>query len=114
MTVTADRMAFVLELMALFGITIVILAICGAAIAIAALQKTEHLANRALPLLIHRAGFLQILTVVVIVETVFVLRLFDGISSESTISVLSGIAGYVLGGITSPQAPQVSAQTESV
>lgn len=103
MTVTPDRMTFLLELMGLLTIAIVVLAICATVVAVTALRKTEHGAARILGLVADRAGFLQILTVASIIQTVLVLRVFEALSADATISVLSGIAGYVLGGLTRPQ-----------
>jgi hypothetical protein len=93
-------MTFALVLMGLMNCGIVVLAICGAVIAKAAFQKTERGAARALSQMIERAGVLQLLTVQVIVMSVVTLRIIDGLSADATVSILSGIAGYVLGGLS--------------
>ena len=43
--------------------------------------------------------FTQLLTVQAIVMSVLILRIVDGLGAEATVSILSGIAGYVLGGV---------------
>jgi|HubBroStandDraft_2_1064218.scaffolds.fasta_scaffold1235718_1 hypothetical protein len=103
MTVTPDRMTFVLELMGLLTIALAVIAICGTVVAVIVFRKADHSAARIFGQLMNRAGMLQMLTVATIVQTVLVLRIFDGLSADATISVLSGIAGYVLGGLTKPQ-----------
>jgi hypothetical protein len=48
--------------------------------------------------LINSGSVIRLATAVVIVLTVFGVRLLDKISAEATIATLSGIAGYLLGG----------------
>ena len=48
--------------------------------------------------LIERANIVQMLTVVMIIMAAVGLRLLDKITPEAVVSMLSGIAGYVLGG----------------
>jgi hypothetical protein len=100
MTVTPDRMTFV---MGLLTIALAVIAICGTVVAVIVFRKADHSAARIFGQFMNRAGMLQMLTVATIVQTVLVLRIFDGLSADATISVLSGIAGYVLGGLTKPQ-----------
>jgi hypothetical protein len=76
MTVTPDRMTFVLELMGVLTIALVALSICGTVVAVTVFRKTERGAARTLGQLVDRAGFLQLLTVATIVQTVLVLRGF--------------------------------------
>ena len=103
MTVTPDRMTFVLEMLAVLTVAIAVIAICGTVVAVAAFRKVDHGAARTLRQLLQPATLLQMLTVATIIQTVLVLRVFDGLSADATISVLSGIAGYVLGGLMKPQ-----------
>jgi hypothetical protein len=49
-------------------------------------------------LMFKQANVLQMLTVILIIMGTCGLRLLDLISSEATVSIFSGIAGYVLGG----------------
>ena len=52
--------------------------------------------------LIERAGTLQMITVIVIVMGACILAAVGRISAEGIVSILSGIAGYVLGNSTRP------------
>jgi len=49
--------------------------------------------------LIQRANIIQMLAVVMIIMAAVGLRLLDKITPEAVVSILSGIAGYVLGGV---------------
>ncbi|MBO9168359.1 hypothetical protein [Rhizobium sp. L245/93] len=53
--------------------------------------------------LIVRAGTLQMITVIVIVVGACILATIGRISPEGIVSILSGIAGYVLGNSTRPR-----------
>jgi hypothetical protein len=79
MTVTPDRMTFVLELMGLLTIALAVIAICGTVVAVIVFRKADHSAARIFGQLMNRAGMLQMLTVATIVQTVLVLRIFDGL-----------------------------------
>jgi hypothetical protein len=104
MTVDTARTTFVLELMVVMTVAIAVGA-CGVIIAFAAFRRAEGgAAARILGSMVNRTGLLQLLTVVVIVHSVLILRVFEGLSADATVSVLSGIAGYVLGGLTGAQA----------
>lgn len=50
-------------------------------------------------LLLQRANALQMLAVILIIVAAVVLRIGNGISAEAVVSILSGVAGYVLGGV---------------
>lgn len=50
-------------------------------------------------LLLQRAGALQLVTVMTIIAGACILTIIGKINSEGIVSILSGIAGYVLGGI---------------
>ncbi len=94
---TPDRMTFALELNALMTLAICVIAICGSIVASIAFRKTERGAARTLSLMIERAGVLQLLAVQVIIMSVLTLRIVDSLSADATISIFSGVAGYVLG-----------------
>lgn len=51
-------------------------------------------------LLIQRAGALQLITVLTIIVGACLLTVLGKINSEGIVSILSGIAGYVLGGFS--------------
>jgi hypothetical protein len=60
--------------------------------------KTDKGAAKTFSLLIQRAGALQMITVMTIVVGACLLAFAGKISAEGITSILSGIAGYVLGG----------------
>jgi hypothetical protein len=102
---TPERMTLALQLMGLLTIAVCVIAVCGTVVATAALRKTEKRAFESLSSILTRAGAVQLLTVQVIVVSTFVLRLLDSLSADATVSVLSGIAGYVLGNYTRTSPP---------
>jgi hypothetical protein len=97
---TPERMTFVLQLMAIFAATIVAISICSAVVAKQALSKVDKDAAGSLVALVNGAGGLQMVTVLVIGMSAFLLRLLDQISADAAVSALTGIAGFVLGGFT--------------
>lgn len=96
---SAERIALALELNILMAVALVAIAICGTVVARKAFDKTEKGAARSLSLMVQRAGVLQLMTVQTIVMTIITLRILDLLGAEATVTVLSGIAGYVLGGL---------------
>ena len=74
-------------------------AACLTIIGSIAFWKTEKGAAKTFSLLLERSNVLQMLTVILIVAAATLLRLADAINSEAIVSILSGIAGYVLGGV---------------
>jgi hypothetical protein len=93
-----DRMAFVLQLMMVLGITLVAMAICATVVVSMAFRKADLEGAKTLTQLCERAGLIQMLTVVVIALSVLILRIMELLGADATVSILSGIAGYVLGG----------------
>jgi hypothetical protein len=65
-----------------------------------AFLKTEKDGAKTFSLLIERAGALQLVTVLAIVVGACFLTIIGKINTEGIVSILSGIAGYVLGGIS--------------
>jgi hypothetical protein len=55
--------------------------------------------------ILQRANIVQMLTIVTIIIAACTLRVVDKIDSEAVVSILSGIAGYVLGGTGRSQNP---------
>jgi hypothetical protein len=58
----------------------------------------------AFDVLFKQGSLLQILTAGAVILAALLLRILDQIGSEAAISVLSGTAGYVLGGISKREA----------
>lgn len=105
---TPERIRFALELMGLMTFAVVVLAVCGAYVAKTAFKKTEEGGVKTLAVIVQRAGWLQLLTVQVVVMTMLILCVVGVVSGDSAVTLLSGIVGYVLGGYSRGQAPQIS------
>ena len=94
-----ERMMLALELTGLMALTVMVLAVCATIVAWVAFRREGGAVAGPLSQMVGRIGALQLLTVQVIVTSVLILRIIDELNAEATVSVLSGIAGYVLGGI---------------
>jgi len=79
--------------------TIVVALIVFSVVGGIAFSKIERGAGRSFGLMFSRGNFLRISTVVFCIFAVVVLA-FGGKLSEGAIAVLSGIAGFVLGGVS--------------
>jgi hypothetical protein len=89
----------VLPTLALYATLIVLIVTSGVAfVGYIAFRKTETGGAKTFSLLLERSNALQMLTVILIVLAACMLRLIDMINSEAVITLLSGVAGYVLGG----------------
>jgi len=64
----------------------------------AAFRSQRQGAPKSLGLLFQRAGILRLMTVLIVIFATVVLQLLHSLG-EGAIAILSGIAGYVLGGI---------------
>ena len=81
-------------------ITIGLITLCTMVVGSIAFWRAEKGAARTFSLLLQRANVLQMLAIFLIIVAACVLRLADSINSEAIVSILSGVAGYVLGGTT--------------
>ncbi len=92
------------ELVTRLGIylTIIVVAVCvsGTIIWSIAFWRGGTGQANTLGLLLQRSQALQMATVILIILGACVLRIINSISSEAVVSILSGVAGYVLGGKT--------------
>jgi hypothetical protein len=79
------------------------MSVCAAVVVRTAFNRTQGDAANALVNILHHAEGLQMLTVLVIGISAFLLRLLDQISADAAVSALTGIAGFVLGGFTRRQ-----------
>lgn len=77
----------------LFGITV--FGIVG----YMAFKKTDKGAAKSFSLLSQRGNFLKIATVIFVVIATIFLALVDIIKENGVIAILSGVVGYVLGGL---------------
>jgi hypothetical protein len=81
------------------GIVLALLVVGTTIIGGIAFYKGKETAD-AFKQLIQDANILQMLAVAVIIAAAVALRILDKISAEAVVSIISGIAGYVLGGVT--------------
>lgn len=79
--------------MALFGGVIAVLGICATIVVCVAFQKTHTSAAQLLRLLVDRPGTLEMLTVVVIGVSIFLLRILELIGPDAAVSALTGLGG---------------------
>jgi hypothetical protein len=92
----------------LMGIVI----ISGAAISIAGLMRAPEAFSKVIFALIQSGSLIRMATALVIVAAIVGLRVLDKVSGEASIAALSGIAGYVLGGVRSPS--QIRQETSTL
>jgi hypothetical protein len=69
-----------------------------------AFWKTQSGGAKTFSLLVQRADATRLVTVLAIIAAAFVLTLIGRIESGAVISILSGVAGYVLGGVNASRA----------
>lgn len=81
-------------------IMVVVVSVCATIIGGIAFWKTEKGGAKTFSLLVQRASAIQMATVVLIILGACSLRMLNLISSEAVVSILSGVAGYVLGGVS--------------
>ena len=81
-------------------IIIGIIVLGGTIIGSIAFFKTRGGAARTFSLLMQRASALQMLAVVMIILSSVALRILELIEAQAIVSILSGIAGYVLAGVS--------------
>ena len=90
----------ILTTLALYAtIMVVAITLCTTIVGGIAFWKTQVGAARTFSLLLERANALQMLAVILIIVAAVALRLQDAINPEAVVSILSGVAGYVLGGV---------------
>lgn len=81
-----------------FTIIAVALSACGTIVGSIAFWRAGAGQAKTFSLLLQRSQALQMATVILIILGACALRIVELISSEAIVSILSGIAGYVLGG----------------
>jgi len=75
-------------------------------IASIAFNRTQKGAAKSFGLLFRRGDFLRIITVLAIIYATLILALL-GLFEQSVATILSGVAGYVLGGLSTGSKPDV-------
>src|SRR5262249_49817367 len=102
-----------LSTLALYAtITVGMITLCTAIVGSIAFWRPQRGAAKTFGLLLERAKVFQMLAVFLIIVAACALRLADSISSEGVISLLSGVAGYVLGGTACRKEKREHAETE--
>jgi hypothetical protein len=79
-------------------IIIAVIVAGGTIVGSIAFWRTQSGAAKTFSLLLQRASALQMLAIFLIILAACALRILDLINSEAVATLLSGIAGYVLGG----------------
>jgi len=104
---TTDADVKIVETIALYA-TIIVLATSLATTIIGgiAFWKAQKGAAKTFSLLLQRANALQMLAVILIIVSAVLLSIMGKITPEAVVSILSGVAGYVLGGVTRPNNQQ--------
>jgi len=95
---TQDQ-TFLLTALTVTVSAVVVAMICATIVISIVFWRTKDNAATSFVSLAQNANILQLATVLVILAAVYCLRTLDDISAEAATTVLSGIAGYVLGGI---------------
>jgi len=90
-----------------FTVVIVVALVAFAVVGGIAFQKIERGAGKSFGLMFSRGNFLRISTVVFCIFAVVVLAI-AGKLTEGAIAILSGIAGFVLGGVSKDGVPPSS------
>jgi multisubunit Na+/H+ antiporter MnhG subunit len=93
----APEQQFVIEIAKTAMWALLIVSVPFSILGAIAFFKTQNGAAKSFSLLIHRSNALQLLTVLIIIITAFVLTVLDKIDSQAIVSILSSIAAYVLG-----------------
>lgn len=85
-----------------FSLVIIVALVAFAIVGAVAFSKVERGAGKSFGLLFTRGNFLRIATVVFCVFAVVVLAVSDKLSAGA-VAVISGISGFVLGGVSKDQ-----------
>ncbi|HEY2007663.1 MAG TPA: hypothetical protein VGH23_01645 [Rhizomicrobium sp.] len=93
-----------LEVTQLVAIILIVGMVCAIGFGIVSTLKSPELVASVLARLTQTGSIIRLGTILTIVVVVFVLRLFEKIPADATITLLSGIAGYVLGAERRPGA----------
>jgi hypothetical protein len=96
-TYNLDRLA----LYSVIGMGIV--AVCATAVAIAAFWKDKNASVKNFTDIAKFGGALRLLTVGLVIIAATFLTLADKIKGEAVVAIISGVAGYVLGGLQRDQ-----------
>jgi phosphatidylglycerophosphate synthase len=86
-----------------FHATLMVIAITAGTTIVGAIAfwRAESGQAETFSVLLERANALQMLAVILIIVAAVVLRLTNAIGAEAVVSILSGVAGYVLGRVKS-------------
>jgi hypothetical protein len=97
-----EQQMFTLYIIGFLALTLMFIAGCYAFAFKVAFSKATGDVTPAITSFITGTS-VQFATVVIIVVAVFILRLNGLLEAEGTVSILSGVVGYVLGGVAHPR-----------
>lgn len=104
-----DLQTVVWALVILFGLAIIAFAVVGGI----AFYKSNQGQAKSFGLLFERGNFLRLATAVLIILATILLAALGKLNSEGVAAILSGVAGYVLGGMDRQGKEAGSPQTTS-
>jgi hypothetical protein len=94
-----ERMMLALQLSKILAALLAVVVISGTIITTLEVRKAQPSSAKMLNVFFEQGTLLQIVTVIAVISSALLLRILDQISSEATVSILSGTAGYVLGAL---------------
>ena len=89
------KLIIIISITAIILVGIIVFGIVG----YMAFKKTDKGGAKSFSMLFHRGNFLKIATVIFVAVATIFLALVDIIKENGVIAILSGVAGYVLGGL---------------
>lgn len=98
---TSPNIDLLIQIAHFATIIIGMLIVAGAVVTIVSVLKAPELLSKVALALVRSNGVIQTITILVIVTSVVVLRVLDKVSAEASMIALTGIAGYILGGVQS-------------
>ena len=112
-TATSVTIQNVIDLINSSTMLVGILAVGFTLVGVIAVWRTEKDGAWAFFRMFERMQILQLLTVMFVVASATVLALLGILNSNGVTGILSGVAGYVLGGLNHPTAPSKSEPKQS-
>lgn len=101
--ISPELMQYLVEVAKYSTICVVVIAVCVTIVFAIAFYRSSPGQAKIFSDLMQRAGALQLVTVFSIIVGACFLTIIGRITSEGIVSILSGVAGYVLGGLQKTQ-----------
>jgi len=108
----AEKLAVVSALGFYFAIAVGLVVLGGTIVGSIAFWRAAEGQARTFSMLLQRANALQILTAILIVIAACALIITGDIQEEAVVSILSGVAGYVLGSSTTGGASSAATKSD--